>query len=116
MTPLEIVTTYYDNVWSGKDVDRLDELCAEPVLRHDPKGDVPLTRAEQRERILKTLPLGLRFRFLIAHGNDEYASVVWEADNDAGDRHAAGIQTFRIANGQIAEVWNATRETNWTQG
>jgi len=86
------------------------------MLRHDPKGNVTLTRAEQRDRIVKSLPLGLNFRFLIAHGNDEFASVVWEADSAAGDRRAAGIQTFRIANGQIAEVWNATRETKWSQG
>jgi hypothetical protein len=112
--PLDVVHEYYDWVWTGRDVERIRKLCGDPVLRHDPGGDVSLTHDEQIARIKAALAKKLQYKFALSYGNDEFATMVWQARSAANpDVSLAGIQVLRVLDGRIVEVWNATKPELW---
>ncbi|MFA5630471.1 MAG: nuclear transport factor 2 family protein [Porticoccaceae bacterium] len=112
--PLEIVNEYYEYVWTGRDVERIRSLCANPMLRHDPGGDIQLTHDQQIERITAALKKELQYHFVLKYGNDELVTLVWQAvSKNSPDLHLAGVQVVRVAGGRMAEVWNATKPELW---
>ncbi|MET0657955.1 MAG: nuclear transport factor 2 family protein [Steroidobacteraceae bacterium] len=112
--PLDTVKEYYDWVWTGKDVQRIRTLCANPVLRHDPGGDVALSHDEQIARIEAALSKQLQYKFIVSYGNDEFATMVWQAVSAVNRGVSlAGVQVLRVTGGRIAEVWNATKPELW---
>jgi hypothetical protein len=113
MKPVAIVETYYRDVWSKHDVGRIPELCADPMIRHDPTGDSTLSHEDQRQRILGHVPRKLKFHIVSAHGDDQFATIVWQLTSAISDYRISGIEVARIIDGRIAEVWNATCERPW---
>lgn len=112
-SPLEVATAYYDWVWTGKDVERIRTLCADPVLRHDPGGDVTLSHDEQIRRIHAALAKRLQYAFALKIENGEYATLAWQAVSANSNTLLAGIQVMRVVDGRITEVWNAMRPDLW---
>lgn len=112
-TPLAIVQAYYRDVWSDHKVERIPQLCADPVVRHDPKGLATLSHEQQRARILAHADKKLRFHIVSAHGDDRFATIIWQVTSDISDYRNAGIEVLKVVDGRIAEVWNATRDTPW---
>lgn len=114
-TPLEVVTEYYDYVWTGKDIERIRKLCANPMLRHDPGGDVTMSHDEQIERISTALEKkALQYKFALTYGNHEFATMVWQAVSAKDpDLTLAGTQVIRVVDGRMVEVWNATKPELW---
>ena len=48
---LETVTLYIERIWNEGRDDLIPELCADPIVRHDPNALTSLRHAEQRARI-----------------------------------------------------------------
>lgn len=112
-TPLSIVQTYYREIWSEHDVDRIPALCADPVIRHDSRGDSVLSHEQQRQRILAHADKGLDFTIVASHGDADHATIIWQISSTISDFRLSGIEVARVVDGRIAEVWNATRELPW---
>jgi SnoaL-like domain len=113
-TPVEVVTEYYEYVWTGRDIDRVRKLCADPVLRHDPGGDYELSHDDQIARIEGALKKGLQYHFPLRTGNDDYATFVWQAVSSVDpDLTLTGVQVLKVVEGRIVEVWNATKPELW---
>jgi len=113
-TPLDIVTEYYDVVWTGQDVERIRWLCTDPLHRHDPASNAALTHDEQIARMHGALAKRLKYKFAVKQGNNEYVTLVWQAVSAAEPTIAiAGIQVMRVQDGRIAEVWNALTPQLW---
>jgi hypothetical protein len=99
---------------TGKDVERIRILCANPMLRHDPSGDCELGHDEQIERINAALPKQLQYDFIVKYGNDEFVTLIWQAIGKADDSvQLTGIQVLRVQGEKIAEVWNAIKPSLW---
>ena len=107
MKPVDLVRAYYEHVWMGNNVDMIPQFCADGVVRHDLKGTVRLSHAQQRERILSHP--GLQHRIVQMHGDDQFATMFFEVRREGGELLMAGIEVLRIEGGKIVENWTGVR-------
>jgi aminoglycoside/choline kinase family phosphotransferase len=108
-TPLELIQIYWDQVYNEMDVERVREVCADPILRHDPSFVTPLSHDEQIERILRTKPMRPLFTHKVLHADDHYVTSVWNmVTRDGRDVALCGIEVFRAENGRFTDCWNST--------
>lgn len=104
---LDIVTDYVMKAWNEGRAELVRELCADPIIRHDPNSRVPLSHDEQEARIrhsyddLKTV-----FENVVFYGDDEYVTLVWNVTGSDPNWKLCGIEIFHVENGRITEVWN----------
>lgn len=111
-TPVGVVRRYLDEIYHRGRTDLVREICADPVVRHDPGRRTELTHDAQVARIEADLPQWRPwFTADVLAGDDEYAVLVWTADGRTADRRLTGIEIFRVRDGRITDVWNAPYTT-----
>lgn len=105
----------YTSHWNAVDVAGFRSMIVDGCIRHDPGSTVPVS-LDENER-----------RFLAAHaafpGLQLTNAWMWEDDADCitvaytmtvGATVRAGLEVFRFAGDQIAEVWNvAPNDGDW---
>ncbi|MDT0201655.1 nuclear transport factor 2 family protein [Nocardioides sp. AE5] len=107
-TPVEVVERYLEEIYHQGQVDLVREICADPVVRHDPGKQSSLTHEDQIARINADLPQWQpHFTSEVLAGDDEYAVLVWTARGRTAERLLSGIEVFRVVEGRITDVWNA---------
>jgi hypothetical protein len=105
-TATDVVTRYLQ-VWNDRRVDLIKNLCADPVIRHEPGAVKELSHRQQAERIEKaTEGHNQQFNPVVIAGDEDYVTLVWDMSADQVDVHWSGIEVFKIVEGRIAEVWN----------
>lgn len=105
---LETVTLYLEQIWNGGRDDLIPELCADPIVRHDPNALTALSHAEQRARIRHNYDeLRPVFTWEILAGDDRHITLVWNVTGRDPAWKLCGIEIFRVENGRITNVWNA---------
>lgn len=111
---VDVVGRYWDGLWSRRDVSVVDEIFAEPYLRHSSSGTRSLTRAELKHE--------LRSAWQLLHSPmttiDDQVGVgdrVWTRatthglDIENGERSVlTWLVIHRVAAGRIAEAWIAS--------
>ena len=130
MNAKDTVVTYTERVWNEGDIDALDDLCADPMLRHEAGGCVSLTLEEQRERVRSSREVmaspdgrNVRFDSVLLTGDGDDVCAVYDmtvpSDSDfarsgalpsetVGDEiHVCSVEVFRVVDGKITEVWNS---------
>ena len=107
MTPAERVRAYYEAVWIGGQIERIAEFCADGVTRHDLKGTVTLSHAQQRERLLSHP--GFKHRIIRIFGDHQFATMFFEVRRPDDELLMAGIEVLRFEDGKIVENWTGVR-------
>jgi ketosteroid isomerase-like protein len=110
--PTAVVDRYTEELYHRRNLDALDELVAEPMIRHEPGGHrVALSRAETRARIASFHQQfrSMRFSTRLVVDDGTRVATAYEADlvDHDGEIHTiCGIEVFVVENGRIVEVWN----------
>jgi hypothetical protein len=100
---------YWDRVYNDMEVELVREICADPIVRHDPESVTSLSHDEQIERILRTKPLRPYFTHRVLHADDAYVTSVWNmVTRDGRNAELCGIEVFRAENGRFTDCWNST--------
>lgn len=114
---LETVTLYIERIWNEGRDDLIPELCADPIVRHDPNALTSLRHAEQRARIRHNYDeLRPVFTWEVLAGDDEHVTLVWNVTGRDPGWTLCGIEIFRVRGGLITDVWNLPyAEGRWGQ-
>ena len=108
-TPLELIQLYWDRVYNDLDVELIREICADPIVRHDPESVTTLSHDEQIERVLRNRELRPFFTHHVLHADDRFVTSVWNMTSRDGRKLAlCGIEVFRAENGRLTDCWNST--------
>jgi len=108
-TPLELIQMYWDRVYNEMEVELIREICADPIVRHDPLCVTSLSHEEQIERVLRTKPLRPYFTHQVLHADATHVTSVWNmVSRDGRNAELCGIEVFRAENGRFTDCWNST--------
>ncbi len=109
-----IVQRYWDGLWNRRDLAVIDELIAEPYVRHSSAGTRSLTRAEFTREVRASWQL-LHDPVTTVEDQVTAADRIWTRATTAGvnlDTGQTSVVTWmvvhRVADGRIAESWSAT--------
>jgi hypothetical protein len=109
-----IVGRYWDGLWVRRDLAVIDELIAEPYLRHSSAGTRSLTRAELKREVRGAWRLlhdpATTIDDQVAEGDRVWTRATTQGVNlDTGERSVlTWLVVHRIADGMLAESWSAT--------
>ena len=103
-----LVERYWDDVSNNGDLELLREVCADPIVRHDPDGTTELSHDEQIERLQIGVDMGIKIDRVVTHADDVWATSVWNMHSEAGveGMTMCGIEVFKVQDGVLAHVWN----------
>jgi len=111
-TPAEIVDRYTDELYHQRNLDALDDLVSDPMVRHEPDGTrVTLTLEEAKLRVASFHQQfrSMRFTNRKIVQDQESVAAAYEADlvdQDGGVVTICGVEIFTVRSGRITEVWN----------
>lgn len=108
-----LVRRLYDAVWSSDDFDVADELIAENETHH-PHGRTVAggpTFQKQAARAFRAAFPDARFALEVIVSAADLVAVRWrctatQAETGAKIEDYVGVNFFRIADGQIVEIWD----------
>ena len=112
-SPAEIVDQYTEQIYHQRNLNALETLVADPMIRHVPDGSrVALTIEEATHRIASLHQQFRSMRFTNRKLIEDHESVATAYEADLVDQNGevstiCGIEIFTIREGQITEVWNA---------
>ena len=111
---------WWEGIWGEGDLSVVDEVCADPYIRHTGVGSERLSRAEHKERLRHTRQV---MRGAVTTIDDQVVDgdKVWTRATSHGLNRETGENTVvtwmliqRIADGRIAEHWVLTvRGVQW---
>jgi hypothetical protein len=108
-TPLELIQIYWDRVYNDLEVEWIREICADPMVRHDPESVTTLSHDEQIERVLRNREMRPYFTHHVLHADDRFVTSVWNmVSRDGKELALCGIEVFRAENGRLTDCWNST--------
>ena len=111
-TPAEIVDRYTDELYHQRNLDALDDLVSDPMVRHEPDGTrVTLTLEAAKFRVASFHQQfrSMRFPNRKIVQDQESVAAAYEADlvdQDGGVVTICGVEIFTVRSGRITEVWN----------
>ncbi|MCB2048928.1 MAG: phosphotransferase [Novosphingobium sp.] len=108
-TPRELIEIYWDEVYNNGRTDLIREVCADPIIRHDPECVTPLSHDEQIERVERSLRIKPYFTHHVLHADERFVTSVWNMDSMEGKGvKLCGIEVFEAENGRFTRCWNST--------
>jgi len=111
-TAREVVELYNLSVLNERNFDMADELVADTMIRHEVGSGHALTREQVRKGIEDFLAMFDKLRWdlnLVIAGDDgQHVAVVYDGTITKGgdDAHVAGMEVYRVVDGEISEIWN----------
>jgi len=119
---IALSTRWWDEIWRDGRVDVVDEIFADPFVRHVGHGTIGTRRAEYKSMLAEFQRTLFRPTTTI---DDRVVDgdKVWTRATSKGTNRATGEPTTltwmliqRIADGRIVEHWLVTvRDVNWTE-
>lgn len=108
-TPRELIEIYWDEVYNNGRTELIREVCADPIIRHDPESVTPLSHDEQIERVERSLRIKPYFTHRVLHADDRWVTSVWNMDSMEGKGvKLCGIEVFEAEDGRFTRCWNST--------
>lgn len=106
---VRVVERYLTELYNAQQISVIDEICGDPMTRHGAGAVSILSRAQQRDRIQRDLAAhNPKFAVVTLVGDDEYASLTWNAHRLSTGEKLCGIEIFRVSpDGLITDVWNS---------
>lgn len=111
--PLEVVDRYTEQVYHQRDLTSLEDLVADPMIRHEPDGTRLVLTIEQATLRIASFHQqfrSMRFTNRKIIQDQESIAAAYEADLVTEDGEVSticGIEIFTVREGRITEVWNA---------
>jgi ketosteroid isomerase-like protein len=108
-----LVRRWWD-IWGDGNLDLVDEVCADPYIRHTGMGSERLSHEEYKKKLVQTLRV---LRGAVTTIDDEVVvgDKVWSRATSRGvnlDAEHGQVMTWmvihRVEDGRLAEVWAAT--------
>ncbi len=112
MSPLEVVEQWETRAWTNADLSAVDELIAEPIVRHGPTGTTTRTRNQIKDD-LRQYQRALHKPEVIAQDRVVDGDKVWSrlsmrgVNLDTGEKRTVQwLQIQRVVDGVIVESWS----------
>ena len=107
-TPQELIELYWDEIWNKGKVELIREICADPMVRHEPGKIVRLSHDEQIARVKKTVDsIHPQFTHEVLVADGRHVSSAWNMRAQSEKvPFMCGIETFRAENGRLTDCWN----------
>ena len=105
------VRGYWERVWLERDLDALEDLVADPIVRHTAEGTETLTRLELRRRLAGAFEAvrasEVSIDALVADGDAVWVRLTLRGVSlaTAAPMSLAWLAQYRIEGGRIAELW-----------
>ena len=102
---------YWERVWPERDLDALEDLVADEVVRHTVEGTARLTRAELRSRLAGTFEAVRASEVIIdaltAEGDNVWVRLTLRGVSlaTAAPMSLVWMAHYRTVDGRIAELW-----------
>ena len=110
-SPVDIVDEWQRRAWGDCDLSVVDELVADPFVRHGATGSARRTRDELRDD-LRHYQKALGKPVITVHDRVVDGDKVWSRTTMRGANLETGeprtidfLQIHRVADGKIVEVW-----------
>ena len=106
-----VVRAYWERVWLERDLDALEDLVTDPVVRHTAEGTQSLTRREYRRRLADAFEMvratEVSIDSIIADGPTVWIRLTLRGVSlaTAAPMSLAWLGQYRIESGRIAELW-----------
>ena len=105
------VRGYWERVWLERDLDALDDLVADRIVRHTNEGTATLTRAELRRRLagaFETVRASeVSFDAVAAEGDTVWVRLTLRGVSlaTAAPMSLVWLAQYQIEGGRIVELW-----------
>ena len=105
------VRGYWERVWLEQDLDALEDLVADRIVRHTAEGTETLTRAELRRRLCGAFETvracEVSFDAVAAEGSGVWVRLTLRGVSlaTAAPMSLAWLAQYRVEGGRIAELW-----------
>jgi len=112
--PRAVVARYWEGLWHRRDLGVVDDLIAEPYVRHSSAGTRSLTRAEFTRELAQAWRLlhdpATSIEDQVADGDRVWTRATTQGvDLDTGRTSVVTwLVVHRLAGGRIVESWSAT--------
>lgn len=109
-SPRELIELYWTEVWNNRNAELIRELCADPIVRHDPGSVTALSLEDQIARVRQQSERAEPyFEHEVLHADDTYVTSVWNMHTRKGDRvELCGIEVFKAVDGKFTDCWNSS--------
>ena len=103
-----VLERYWDEVNNQGKLELIRELCADPIVRHDPGKRTELTHDEQIARVKFGLDeMGVHITRVVTHASEDMVTSVWNMTSTRNpDMKLCGIEVFKLEDGRLAHCWN----------
>lgn len=109
--PESVVRAYWERVWLERDLDALDDVVADQIVRHTAAGTETLTRTELRSRLAGAFD-AVRATEVSFDAMTTDAGTVWARLTlrgvslaSAAPMSLAWLAQYRVDGDRIAELW-----------
>ena len=116
-----VVRAYWERVWLEQDLDALEDLVTDPVVRHTAEGTQSLTRHEYRRRLADAFEAvratEVSIDSVTADGLTVWIRLTLRGVSlaTAAPMSLAWLGQYRIEGGLIAELWALHQPgTDWS--
>lgn len=116
-----VVRAYWERVWLERDLDALEDLVTDPVVRHTAEGTQSLTRREYRRRLADAFEAvratEVSIDSITADGPLAWVRLTLRGVSlaTASPLSLAWLGQYRIEGGRIAELWALHQPgTDWS--
>ena len=106
-----VVRAYWERVWLERDLDALEDLVADPIVRHTAEGTETLTRGELRRRLAGAFE-AVRATEVSIDATTADGPIAWVRLTlrgvslaTAAPMSLAWLAQYRTEGGRIAELW-----------
>ena len=120
-SPESVVRAYWERVWLGRDLDALDEIVADPIVRHTAEGTQVMARSDLRRRLVGAFEAvcasEVSFDALAVEGDSVWVRLTLRGVSlaTAAPMSLAWLAQYRIDGGRIAELWALHQPgTDWS--
>lgn len=109
--PIHVVEEWQNRAWGECDVSAVDDLAADPLIRHGPSGTAERSHSQLKDD-LRQYQRALGKPEIIVHDRVLDGDRVWSrltmrgANMDTGElRTLQWLQIHRVVDGRIVEIW-----------
>ena len=106
-----VVRRYWERIWLERDLDALESLVSEPIVRHGPDGTETLTRPQLRQRLASAFEAvracELSFDAITTEGATVWVRLTVRGVSlaTAAPMSLAWLAQYRVEGGRIVELW-----------
>ena len=106
-----VVRRYWRRIWLERDLDALESLVSEPIVRHGPDGTETLTRRQLRRRLAGAFDAvrasEVSFDAITAEGADVWVRLTVRGVSlaTAAPMSLVWLAQYRVEGGRIVELW-----------